>query len=416
MSSANPEIVSITKEAALASLRKREVKDNEIAAQKGFKPYSLLNVEINDGTDPRSSGYFGWYYVTLAVDGKILTHLETGLAHDIASGKVSEVPTREKYFTAGGLKDADVDYIFNNVGFSSTVDMYSLPISDAARERAEDTLKMRESEQSATPAPEIGENAVGAETGRDTAETSEPTIREQYDKYKPMVISAVTEDTAYRNACGHSDRENAVIEGNAAVRRAVLHSGDNDRDSALWTAEQLNALGKLCKPYGFKAVTHNHTGEFMFNEKDGEYCWETVAKNTDPDLVSFKLDIGWASIAGVDCAYLIRKYAGRVELVHVKPATKIFGTGAMNTRKLGFGSKDPGAKQVAPPSMADVGAIMKHVAPAQGPMKDYVFNLQGIMETAESCGAKAFILERDCFYTDRVQVMREDAEFIRTFW
>ena len=58
------------------------------------------------------------------------------------------------------------------------------------------------------------------------AETPAPTIREQYDKYKPIVIAAVTEDTAYRNACGHSDRENAVIEGNAAVRRAVLHSGD----------------------------------------------------------------------------------------------------------------------------------------------------------------------------------------------
>ncbi len=216
------------------------------------------------------------------------------------------------------------------------------------------------------------------------------------------------------NAAG--ELQNIDLMQALGVRFIGGEEGYNDRDSALWTAEQLNALGKLCKPYGFKAVTHNHTGEFMFNEKDGEYCWETVAKNTDPDLVSFKLDIGWASIAGVDCAYLIRKYAGRVELVHVKPATKIFGTDAMNTRKLGFGSKDPGAKQVAPPSMADVGEIMKHVAPAQGPMKDYVFNLQGIMETAESCGAKAFILERDCFYTDRVQVMREDAEFIRTFW
>ncbi len=34
------------------------------------------------------------------------------------------------------------------------------------------------------------------------------------------------EDTAYRNACGHTDHENAVIEGNAAVRRAVLGSGN----------------------------------------------------------------------------------------------------------------------------------------------------------------------------------------------
>lgn len=53
-----------------------------------------------------------------------------------------------------------------------------------------------------------------------------PTIREQFEQYKPMVAAAVTEDTAYRNACGHSDRENAEIEGNAAIRRAVLASSD----------------------------------------------------------------------------------------------------------------------------------------------------------------------------------------------
>ena len=48
----------------------------------------------------------------------------------------------------------------------------------------------------------------------------------QFEQYRPMVAAAVTEDTAYRNACGHSDRKNAEIEGNAAIRRAVLASSD----------------------------------------------------------------------------------------------------------------------------------------------------------------------------------------------
>ena len=51
-----------------------------------------------------------------------------------------------------------------------------------------------------------------------------PTIRELHERYKPMVVDAVLRDTAYGNACRNSDRENAVIEGNAAVRRAVLGS------------------------------------------------------------------------------------------------------------------------------------------------------------------------------------------------
>ena len=139
----NPEIVSATKEAALASLMEREAKDNAIAAQKGLKPYTLLNVEFNDGADGQSSGYMGWYYVTLAVDGNICSHIETGLNYDIADGKVSAEPTREKYFAAGALKDSEVDYVFNNVGFSSTSGLYALPVSDAVLQRAEKTLAER---------------------------------------------------------------------------------------------------------------------------------------------------------------------------------------------------------------------------------------------------------------------------------
>jgi len=143
----NPEIVQATKEAALPMLLQREAKDNEIAAQKGLKPYTLLNVEFNDGTDEQTGGYMGWYYVTLAVDGKICTHLETGLNYDIADGKVSDTPTRADYFTAGALKETDVDYVFNNVGFSSASTLYALPLRDDVRERAEQTLAQRSADQ-----------------------------------------------------------------------------------------------------------------------------------------------------------------------------------------------------------------------------------------------------------------------------
>lgn len=145
----NPEIVAAAKEAALAALRKREVVDNMIAAQKGLKPYTVLNVELNDGTAGKDAGYIGWYYVTLAVDGKIRAHLETGLAHSIASGSVSETPTREDYFVAGALKEDDVDFVFNNVGFSSASDLYTLPISHGVLERAEKALAERGKEQAA---------------------------------------------------------------------------------------------------------------------------------------------------------------------------------------------------------------------------------------------------------------------------
>ena len=170
----NPEIVAATKEAAIGALKEREAKDNEIAAQKGLKPYTLLNVEISDGTDD-NGGYFGWYYVTLAVDGKIHAHLETGLNYEIAKGKISENSTRENYFAAGALKETDVDYVFNNVGFSSTDGSYSLPISNDVLERAEKTLAQRREAAEWTDV-EHSETVDGQDTSGHDVQKSEDTI------------------------------------------------------------------------------------------------------------------------------------------------------------------------------------------------------------------------------------------------
>ncbi|WP_432765083.1 SNF2-related protein [Hungatella hathewayi] len=68
--------------------------------------------------------------------------------------------------------------------------------------------------------------ADGTRVFRETEAAAAPTIRELHEQYKPMVLAAVMADVPYRNACGHSDHENAVIEGNAAIRRAVLGSGN----------------------------------------------------------------------------------------------------------------------------------------------------------------------------------------------
>ena len=68
--------------------------------------------------------------------------------------------------------------------------------------------------------------ADGFRAFRDEEAIQAATIRELHEQYKPIVLEAVTQDIRYRNACGHSDYENAVIEGNAAIRRAVLGSGN----------------------------------------------------------------------------------------------------------------------------------------------------------------------------------------------
>ena len=68
--------------------------------------------------------------------------------------------------------------------------------------------------------------ADGFRVLRDEEAMQAATVRELHEQYKSIVREAVTQDTAYRNACGHSDYENAVIEGHAAIHRAVLGAGN----------------------------------------------------------------------------------------------------------------------------------------------------------------------------------------------
>ena len=110
-------------------------------------------------------------------------------------------------------------------------DKYDVTIAEAPDFRGERhiyTLRSIDHEaEAAIDAQEAEFGADGTRVFRDpAAEQVQPTVQEHLEHYRPVVMAAVSEDTAYRNACGHSDRENAEIECNAAVRRAVLNSKD----------------------------------------------------------------------------------------------------------------------------------------------------------------------------------------------
>ena len=110
-------------------------------------------------------------------------------------------------------------------------DKYDVTIAEAPDFRGEYhiyTLRSVDHEaEAAINAQEAEFGADGTRIFRDpAADAPQPTVQERLEHYRPVVMAAVSEDTAYRNACGHSDRENAEIECNAAVRRAVLNSKD----------------------------------------------------------------------------------------------------------------------------------------------------------------------------------------------
>ena len=110
-------------------------------------------------------------------------------------------------------------------------DKYDVTIAEAPDFRGERRVytlcSVDHEAEAAIDAQEAEFGADGTRVFRDpAAEQAQPTVQERLEHYRPVVMAAVSEDTAYRNACGHSDRENAEIECNAAVRRAVLNSKD----------------------------------------------------------------------------------------------------------------------------------------------------------------------------------------------
>gem|GEM_PF-6668896 len=98
-------------------------------------------MELTDGSNDRTGSHLGWYYVTIAVEGKIFGLVETGLNSDIARG---EFENRKNFFVAGGLKDNEADFVFNNVGHSSASTLYKMDLSADVLERAQETLARRE--------------------------------------------------------------------------------------------------------------------------------------------------------------------------------------------------------------------------------------------------------------------------------
>ena len=81
-------------------------------------------------------------------------------------------------------------------------------------------------------------------------------------------------------------------------------------------ADFLNAKGSVLKTSGITIGYHNHNPEFApLGDTTG---LEILIKNTDPAIVSFELDVGWAAAAGVDPGALLTKHKGRFTQIHVK--------------------------------------------------------------------------------------------------
>ena len=82
-------------------------------------------------------------------------------------------------------------------------------------------------------------------------------------------------------------------------------------------ASHFDRVGAMMKAGGVRFGYHNH--QFEFWDIDGpRNGMEILLEETDPDLVTFELDMFWAELGRQDVADLFRRYPGRFELCHIK--------------------------------------------------------------------------------------------------
>ena len=89
-------------------------------------------------------------------------------------------------------------------------------------------------------------------------------------------------------------------------------------DDVKQEAARYNKFGKLAQQFDIKLLIHNHTVEFIPTRDTNELPYTIMLAETDPALVVFQMDIGWASVAGQNPIELFQQHPGRFVLWHVK--------------------------------------------------------------------------------------------------
>ena len=116
---------------------------------------------------------------------------------------------------------------------------------------------------------------------------------------------------------GEKLRDAALAAGMEHVMIAYLNEEDRDYQKV---AENLNKIGELFAEAGLLFGYHNH--DFEFDKQGDEMGLDIMLNETQPDLVSFQLDLYWAVKAGVDPVKFIEKHPGRFCSFHVKDAAE----------------------------------------------------------------------------------------------
>lgn len=90
---------------------------------------------------------------------------------------------------------------------------------------------------------------------------------------------------------------------------------EEDSDPAAF-GRRLEAVAQKCAMSGFMFGFHNHGAEFESKDADGVPYFDRMIEQTPLSLIEF--DTYWLTKAGMNIEDYLRRYAGRINLLHLK--------------------------------------------------------------------------------------------------
>ncbi|MFN8258937.1 MAG: sugar phosphate isomerase/epimerase [Bacteroidales bacterium] len=149
-----------------------------------------------------------------------------------------------------------------------------------------------------------------------------------YDKRKfyglaPLEFKKLVESYGLKLVSSHhslSDKnykeivEDAALAGLEFAVYPWMMSGNADYFKK--KAEELNKYGEEFKKAGIRFCYHNH--DFEFKTVDNQLPYDILLKNTNPEYVSFEMDLYWTTKAGFKPIEYFTANSGRFPLWHVK--------------------------------------------------------------------------------------------------
>jgi sugar phosphate isomerase/epimerase len=149
-------------------------------------------------------------------------------------------------------------------------------------------------------------------------------------------------------------------------------------------AASFQKAGERAKAHGLQLCYHNHA--FEFEPMNGTMPLEILMGETKPDDVKLEMDIFWVTVAGHNPVELLRKYSGRVPLIHLKDKMK------------GVPAEPQYNEKVPKEAFKEIG--------------NGTINMPAVLAAADHAGAQHYFVEQDQT-PDPINSLRESYTYLR---